>query len=274
MAIELSIPNDLSSRTAQEKADFYSTQRMAGFSDPAIRNAVSSTIGPQADDDWNYLLQLSGYANVPPDQQRGSLPYGNSLIAALRNNTQQLPAGSMSSYTMLPNQAPAPPVAAPPPSRQPNYLNIVRPFPATGTAPTTGKRDLTTMLPFNWDTYDANRKIDWFNQTGATQQELQNAGVTQAEIDWMLNNGYGSQPAASPPPPPPPAVNQPSTVAGLNLPSNWYTDYDANEKINWFNQNKVYANALRNANAGVTEADIEWMTRNGYIPYEYTYSDL
>jgi hypothetical protein len=45
------------------------------------------------------------------------------------------------------------------------------------------------------------------------------------------------------------------------LPADW-SNYDANQKINWFNSNNVTPGELRNA--GVDTGDIQWMTQNGY----------
>lgn len=146
MATNLVIPTDIQSRTADQKADFYSQQRMAGFSDPAIRNAVSGAVGPQSDADWNYLLQLSGYNNVAPDSLYRSPSSGNSLIAALRGNTPQPPAGSVSSFSMLPNRESAPMPAAAPRPEQPFLLNRIAPFGGMPQAAAGSARPVSTPI--------------------------------------------------------------------------------------------------------------------------------
>lgn len=50
--------------------------------------------------------------------------------------------------------------------------------------------NLAEKLPADWDTYGAAEKIDWFNTVGATTQDLTKAGVPQADINWMLQNGF------------------------------------------------------------------------------------
>lgn len=263
MATNLVIPSDIQSKSAQEKADFYSTQRMAGFSDPAIRNAVSGVVGPQSDSDWSYLMQLSGYDNVAPDSQQGSNPFGNSLIAALRNNTPAQPAGSVSSYSMLPNRAPAPPAPAPAPI--PNYLNKVSPFTTgTGTTPVTPEpvktpvrnpeveQEIRSSLPSNWDNLNADQKISWFNYQGVTPEELGDSGVSQSDIDWMVGQGFGETPQNT--------QNTRDVVS--MLPNNWNT-FGSTQKINWFNENQVTPDELRAFR--VSPEDISWMSRNGYV---------
>lgn len=251
MATNLVIPGDLQSRSAQDKADFYSTQRMAGFSDPAIRNAVTGTIGQQTDSDWNALLQLSGYDNVAPDSQRGSNPFGNSLINALRNNTPGMPAGSASSYTMLPNRAPAPPPASQTPNSTPNstpnYLNRVTP---TGLVPP--GRNLTSSLPSNWANLNADQKIAYFNYTGARPEDLLASGVSQADVDWMSGQGFGTRPQTT---------EGTRNVISM-LPNEWNT-FGSQQKIDWYNRNNVTPTELQAF--GVKQPDIDWMINAGYM---------
>jgi len=47
-------------------------------------------------------------------------------------------------------------------------------------------------LPSDWSTYDAAQKIAWYNSNRVTPQQLLEAGVDQATIDFMKQNGYGS----------------------------------------------------------------------------------
>ena len=59
---------------------------------------------------------------------------------------------------------------------------------------------------------------------------------------------------------------QPAALTGLagSLPSGW-SGYDAGQKIDWYNQNKVTPDQLLGANAGVTQDDIDWMKGQGYL---------
>ena len=50
-------------------------------------------------------------------------------------------------------------------------------------------------LPSDWSTYDAAKKIAWFNSNKITPEQLASAGIDQATIDYMKQNGYGSTPA-------------------------------------------------------------------------------
>jgi len=59
-------PADLASRTANEKAAFYNALRTKGMTDADIRYRVQQDMGPQSDQDWNYLKGLSSsIQNVP-----------------------------------------------------------------------------------------------------------------------------------------------------------------------------------------------------------------
>lgn len=59
---------------------------------------------------------------------------------------------------------------------------------------------------------------------------------------------------------------QPAALTGLagSLPSGW-SGYGAEQKIDWFNQNKVTPEQLLGAGAGVTQSDIDWMKGHGYL---------
>jgi hypothetical protein len=46
------------------------------------------------------------------------------------------------------------------------------------------------MLPNGWSSYSPAQKISWFNSVGATVEELSNAGVPQADINYMLSAGF------------------------------------------------------------------------------------
>lgn len=222
MATNLVIPSDIQSRSPEQRADYYAQQRMAGFSDPAIRNAVSGAFGPQPDSDWNYLLQLSGYNDVAPDSLYRSPTSGNSLIAALRGNTPQQPAGSVSSFSMLPNRVQPTPPPAPTTSQRPNFLNQVTPFqPVDGTgsqttpsggnvanspaaSPTVGgttpARALPSFTPWVSSDLSGEEKAALFNnylQRGFTGKDLRLAVEksfgNQKEEDWTALLNFASQ---------------------------------------------------------------------------------
>ena len=226
MATNLVIPSDIQSRSPEQRADYYAQQRMAGFSDPAIRNAVSGAFGPQPDSDWNYLLQLSGYNDVAPDSLYRSPTSGNSLIAALRAGTPAQPAGSASSFSMLPNRVQPTPAPAPTPSEKPYFLNQVTPFetpgvtgsqvtpsggtvaaPPPGAKPIVGGTTTTRALPnfTSWvrDDLTPQEKAAAYNnylQRGYTDKELRDAanksfGGNQSDTDWnYLLELAGQQP--------------------------------------------------------------------------------
>jgi hypothetical protein len=62
------------------------------------------------------------------------------------------------------------------------------------------------------------------------------------------------------------APQQPAALTGLagSLPSGW-GGYGAEQKIDWYNQNKVTPDQLLGAGAGVTQQDIDWMKEHGYV---------
>lgn len=47
-------------------------------------------------------------------------------------------------------------------------------------------------LPSDWSSYDAKKKIDWYNANKVTPDQLTTAGVDQGTLDWMKQHGYGS----------------------------------------------------------------------------------
>jgi hypothetical protein len=144
-------------------------------------------------------------------------------------------------------------------------------------------------LPSDWSTYDAAKKIAWYNSNNITPEQLTTAGVDQATIDWMKQNGYGktagetlnnflkaglnltqdetgltnnltknggigtldnAQKTAQ---------TQADNI-GLKLPSDW-ASYDPAKKIAWFNQQGTTAKQL--LDAGVSQGDIDYMQQRG-----------
>lgn len=83
--------------------------------------------------------------------------------------------------------------------------------PVTPQTPTTvaGK-----TLPSNWSTFSAADKIKWYNDNSITPDMLKAAGVTQTELDWMLQpqNGYTGSPFV--------ATTDPNFVGPINNNTN------------------------------------------------------
>jgi len=48
-------------------------------------------------------------------------------------------------------------------------------------------------LPANWSSYSPAQKIAYFNENLIVPNELLTAGVSQSDIDWMMDNGYDVQ---------------------------------------------------------------------------------
>jgi len=48
-------------------------------------------------------------------------------------------------------------------------------------------------LPENWSNYSPAQKINYFNENLIVPNELLTAGVSQSDIDWMMDNGYDVQ---------------------------------------------------------------------------------
>ena len=91
-------------------------------------------------------------------------------------------------------------------------------------------------------------------KVGSVQDFLQGAGTSSQE-HFQPGVHLGNMP-----------VNQPAALTGLagSLPSGW-SGYDASQKIDWYNQNKVTPEQLLGAGAGVTQDDIDWMKGQGYL---------
>jgi hypothetical protein len=105
-------------------------------------------------------------------------------------------------------------------------------------------------LPTGWNNLGAKDKIDYLNTNKIGADALTKAGTSTADLDWMKQNGYtgGVAPAAAAP-------------ASLALPSD-FSSFNPNQKIDYFNQNKIGASQL--ADQGVSQADIDWMKAHGY----------
>ena len=105
-------------------------------------------------------------------------------------------------------------------------------------------------LPTGWNDFTAQQKIDSLNKNNVGIDALTKAGTSASDIDWMKQNGYTGG----------------ATPAALKLPTDWGVQGgqygDAQQKIDYFNQNKISADQL--AGQGVSQADIDWMKAHGY----------
>jgi hypothetical protein len=54
-------------------------------------------------------------------------------------------------------------------------------------------------LPNDWNSYTPQEKINWYNTNNVNASQLQSAGVTQPDIDWMAQNGYLGATQQTPP---------------------------------------------------------------------------
>jgi hypothetical protein len=117
-------------------------------------------------------------------------------------------------------------------------------------------------LPTGWDKFTGDQKVDWFNENKVTPGQLQKAGVSDALIDTMGDMGYktvSTNPVTDTVTNP--TAQQQATSVGLTLPAGW-DSYTQQQKINWYNTNKVSPETL--AKAGVSQADIDFMKGQGY----------
>lgn len=140
---------------------------------------------------------------------------------------------------------------------------------------------LQDTLPPDWEEKTASEKITYFNARQVTPQELEDAGVPVADIEYMRTHmgymppgttastdgssvrGGDAEPTAS--------ITRDASDEGyvgigandreIRLPSDWY-DKTAEDKIDWFNTNRITPEDMRAV--GVAEADIDWMKNHGY----------
>jgi hypothetical protein len=128
----------------------------------------------------------------------------------------------------------------------------------TGMTPQQQAAQAGLTLPTGWDNYTGDQKIDWFNANKVTPGQLQRAGVSNELVDTMGDMGYENwfttDPATL-------TAQQQAAGAGLTLPAGW-DSFNAQQKINWFNTNKVAPDKL--LQSGVSQGDIDWMKGQGY----------
>ena len=120
---------------------------------------------------------------------------------------------------------------------------------------TRGKKIGLTTLPGNWDTFDAKKKIAWYNTHDIGPSELLAAGVNQSDIDYMYQNGYKIGTATAP-------VDGSGVQAGaVKTPVGW-NNFTESQKIKWYNDNNITVDNL--LKAGVNQSDIDYMKTKGY----------
>ena len=120
---------------------------------------------------------------------------------------------------------------------------------------TRGKKIGLTTLPGNWDTFDAKKKIAWYNTHDIGPSELLAAGVNQSDIDYMYQNGYKIGTATAP-------VDGSGVQAGaVKTPVGW-NSFTPAQKIKWYNDNNITVDNL--LKAGANQSDIDYMKTKGY----------
>jgi len=78
------VPSDVGSMTAQQKADYYAQQRRLGYTDADLRAFATNAFGPQTDADWLMLRTLAGYGPAQTDPNaRSTLPTNPERRTAL-----------------------------------------------------------------------------------------------------------------------------------------------------------------------------------------------
>lgn len=240
---------------AAEKIDWYNSN--------GIDNGALTQAGVGADD-INYMRN-NGFTGRPETQAGGS-----DLIAALRGQTPQGPAnpgvkffqnrtiptgtGMVRGARQQTGNLNTPKVdlasgsqnvVQPPKTTRPTATTQPA---VTAKPPAPNDSPLYDQLPDDWySDYDAAEKINWYNENNVTTKDLMEANVHAADIQWMIDNGYTAGNA------------QESLIA--QLPDDWRS-YNAADKIDWYNDNSITADAL--LNEGVPLSDIEWMLANGY----------
>lgn len=100
-------------------------------------------------------------------------------------------------------------------------------------------------LPAEWQYFTGQDKVNWFNANNITADMLRQYKVPEFDIQQAVSLGLGQTGTAAPP--------TWKLPAGMTLPSDWNV-YTGDQKIAWFNQNKITADMLRSM--GVPESDV------------------
>ena len=134
-------------------------------------------------------------------------------------------------------------------------------------------------LPPNWSSFSSGQKINWYNQNNIKPSDLEAAGVSKADINWMRSNGYGvldeseRQEAERQRLAVEAARQEAARIAeenesrqkaasvGVELPPNWF-QLGTQDKVNWLVGAKVSEEQLRGY--GTPRSDIEAIKQYGY----------
>jgi hypothetical protein len=224
------IPLSLYNKTAQNKADYYKGQRDIGYTDADLRGAADKSFGTQKESDWTELLNRAypQYVQNINDAYKTIGRSGFGANASNIDNPgynfwmNQLSSGAIKpedlSYKVqqaaIANGSWKPPVTTTggmvgtdgyvggTGGGNLGGINVINtPTIKPGEVGYSGgnagisKLGGTTIngftLPDAWDSFGATDKINWFNTNGVGTDTLLGGGyATQADIDWMKNNGY------------------------------------------------------------------------------------
>ena len=79
-------------------------------------------------------------------------------------------------------------------------------------------------FPSGWGSFNAQQKMQWFNDNGVTVNDLAEAGVDTPTIEWMVVNGF--------------------KPGGVSLPTDWFSK-NGQQKVDWFVQNRITQQQLQ-----------------------------
>jgi hypothetical protein len=207
-AVNASMMND----SPQAKSDYYLQQRNIGYTDADLRNATTSTFGKPAEGDWAQLT-----ARAYPTYNKNIVDAYGSLGRSWEKGTIDAPG-----YNYWMNQLSS--GAFDPKNLNSTFAKIAADEKAAADAKAAEATRLATIanttdvnnqlatslnvsgnnknkiggmtfgsftLPGNWDSFGEKDKINWFNTNNVAADTILNTGYgTQADIDYMKNNGY------------------------------------------------------------------------------------
>jgi hypothetical protein len=168
-------------------------QKISYFNEQGITPAQLANVGvSQADLDW---MKTQGYTGVAaPVAPIAGLTTAQQTAAANLGSTTftPTPAPVMSGLTDAQQVAAANLGATPAPAPAPAPAPVSASQAPVGGSGYTTSGAVTNSLPTNWNTFQPNDKINWFNNNKVTEAQLLSEGVPQADINWMKNNGYNA----------------------------------------------------------------------------------
>lgn len=118
----------------------------------------------------------------------------------------------------------------------------------------------------SWSGYTPQQKMDYFKTQGITAQELEAAGASKADLDWMKSQGFGSTTASAP------TGTGFSAQPGSTLPA--YSQVNQQQGVAGYAQ--PYVGAMLGATMGQlfnTDQSGNITGFKGYTPYSYNPSD-